>query len=682
MKHSRSNPLRCALVAGALFMMPFLSAYSSDFPGGDPPVIPLPQEVSLGEGGFAVVAGHLIEAPPELRNEAEHLAAILAPALGAEPVRREGVDAGEGEGVIRLEIDEGLLEEFGGEGYELRVDAEEGVWVRGAAAAGVFYGIQTLRQLLPPEIAAAEPPGDVEWVLPVVEIRDRPRFSWRAFMLDESRYFKGGDEVRRLLDQMAALKMNVFHWHLTDDQGWRIEILKYPRLTEVGAWRSDSQIGGWNSEQYSGEPHGGFYAQDEIREIVAYAAARHIVIVPEIGMPGHASAAVAAYPWLGTKEEEIEVPGRFGKHEPTFNPASKRVYEAIGHIFDEVAELFPGPVIHLGGDEVKFNHWRESEEVAALMEREGLETMADVQIYFTNRVAAMIEERGRRAMGWNEILGGDLHGFLQDGQTASAATLAPGTVVHFWKGGTNEARRAIDGGYSVVNSNHSDTYLDYGYGRISLERAYSFDPMFQGLSPSEQERILGLGTQMWGEWIPTVERMEYQVYPRIAAYAEVGWTEPGRKNFASFRERLAAKAARWEILGIGYARDQATAYQRGDFFNFVEIDEWTPEQVGAEWGEVEFSTGGRLSGAGIWEVAFVYTHGAHALEIESLALLEDGREVARDERRAFSGNRMNDVVFRLALETHNPDVEYILRARIRGSEGTDSHGELRMQGPL
>ncbi|MCK5619440.1 MAG: beta-N-acetylhexosaminidase, partial [Candidatus Krumholzibacteria bacterium] len=293
----------------------------------------------------------------------------------------------------------------GKEGYTLEV-LPKAITINATTAAGISHAVQTLRQLFPPEIESARPVDrPVPWTAPAVRVEDEPRFEWRGLLFDSCRHFSGKDFIFKTLDLLAYHKLNRFHWHLTDDQGWRIEIKKYPKLTEIGSIRHDTQIGGWKSEQRTGVPHKGFYTQEQIKEIVRYAADRHITIVPEIEMPGHASAAIAAYPELSTKREKIEVPDRFGKHQNCFNPADEKVYRILSDILDEVVALFPGEVIHIGGDEVRFNHWKESDEIKQLMQREGLKTYADVQIYFTNRMSHIIEEKGRRMMGWNEILG-------------------------------------------------------------------------------------------------------------------------------------------------------------------------------------------------------------------------------------------------------------------------------------
>ena len=403
------------------------------------------------------------------------------------------------------------------------------------------------------------------------------------------------------------------------------------------------------------------------------------IIIPEIGMPGHACAAIAAYPELGTAKNKIEVMTRFGKAIDAYDPSAEIVYTMLSGILDEVVALFPSKIIHIGGDEVRFNQWKKSEAVKELMKKEKLSTMADVQIYFTNRMADIVEEKGRNIMGWNEILGDDLHGLLGKDQTAKTVSLDPNTIVHFWKGNPTLAKRAIRNGHKIVNSWHSFTYLDYGYGSISLHKAYDFDPVFDGLTPEEERQIIGTGCQMWGEWIPTVERMEAQIYPRLAAYAEVGWTQKENKDFASFKQRMKSQLKRWDLQGIGYAKNQVSMMSAQDFFNHVKIDSWNPGKTPKDWTPVEFSTGGAIAEAGTYEVVFLYRKGLHALEISEVALLENGQEIASDKHAGFSGGKLSGIVYKLKLPKAKPGASYILRARIKGSGGTDSSGEIKIR---
>ncbi|PCH78542.1 MAG: glycoside hydrolase family 20 [Flavobacteriaceae bacterium] len=428
------------------------------------------------------------------------------------------------------------------EAYEMTVDTYS-IVISAAGNKGWFYGLQSLRQLAHKSLQ-----------IPTMTVQDSPRFSWRAYMLDESRYFHGEDFVKLMLDQMALLKMNVFHWHLVDDGGWRIEIKKYPRLTTVGSKRRDSEIGTWGSGKFSGEPHEGFYTQKQIKNIVAYAAERNITIVPEFEMPGHSSAAIASYPWLGTLGTDLEVPIRFGRLFDNYDITKPEVITFIHDVLEEIFELFPSKVIHIGGDEVGYKVWEESKSVQKYMKENNIESPADLQIQFTNSISKFIEKNGRRMMGWNEIMGKNIHhGFAEKKNDKEAKTaLAKNVVVHFWKGNIDLLTKAAQEGYGIVNSTHSNTYLDYNYKKISLEKAYSFNPIPKDLAVEYHRNVYGLGCQMWSEWTPTNDDVARQTFPRIAAFAEVGWTETNNKDFNSFSKALEQLKKYWATQGINY----------------------------------------------------------------------------------------------------------------------------------
>lgn len=445
------------------------------------------------------------------------------------------------------------------EEYSLVVSTGK-VEISASSSTGWFYGVQSLMQLFP----QLTPNTQETVMIPQVSISDKPRFPWRAFMLDESRHFKGMDQVKMLLDEMALLKMNVFHWHLVDDQGWRIEIKKYPLLTEVGSKRKSTQVGPkkWKSPIETAEPHSGFYTQEEIKEIVRYAQERHINIVPEIEMPGHSSAAIAAYPWLGTTNDTIEVPTRFGIESEVYDVSDPKVYQFLTDVLDEVMTLFPSNVIHIGGDEVRYNHWKESSTVQAYMRERNLATPADLQVFFTNNISQYIQSKGKRMMGWNEIMGHKLHAYQDAKDLQSSQQLAKESVIHFWKGDVALLTEAASNGYDIVNSQHSSTYLDYNYNSIPLSKAYSFDPIPHTLDSKYHNRIIGVGCQMWSEWIPTNGEMHYMVFPRIAAYAEVGWTSSENKDFDYFKIGLKKLQDHWRSRGIYYAEDEYIEEQK------------------------------------------------------------------------------------------------------------------------
>jgi len=636
----------------------------------EPPIIPRPQLVKVSDGHYQLKQQIQISADNRFSSEASYLTEILSKHI---KVVGEGSTSTNGASSLLIAISD---IDLGPEGYQLIVN-KSGVIIKASAPAGAFYGVQSLIQMLPAQVLAKDSVVH-DLKLPYVEITDAPRFAWRGFMLDEARHFQGKQVVKKLLEQMAQQKMNVFHWHLTDDQGWRIEIKKYPRLTEIGSKRSDTQLGGWNSKKRSGEVHQGFYSQDDIREIVAFAAKRHITIVPEIGMPGHASAAVAAYPELGTGRREIEVPVVFGKMVDSYNAADEKVYQILSEILDEVVALFPGQVIHIGGDEVRFDQWKDSAEIKTLMKRENLQTMADVQIYFTNRMSKIIEAKGRRMMGWNEIMGDDLHGFLKDGQTSKAASLSKSALVHFWKGSRDLAENAIKQGHQVVNSWHMYTYLDYGYRTISMAKAYHFDPIFSGLEQKYHNNVEGLGCQMWGEWIPTSERMYKQVFPRLSACAEVGWTELTRKDFAGFQQRMDTQYQRWQVQDIPYADINEAKFTAKDFFNYPQVAKWTANEISPQFSELTWDVTEQVKVKGKYKLAMLHLEGKNALEIQSVELLKNGKRIAKDRHYGLSGDILSNVVYSLKVKEHDTKASYQLKAMVKGDSGTDSTGSVKM----
>ena len=510
-------------------------------------VVPQPVEMQQTNSQFTLTSASSIYAVKEAEPVAMLIKDYVRAGSGIELKTRQ-----KGSNQIALLKNEKLPLEA----YQLIVNSK-GVEIIASGDQGWFYGFQTLKQLFPQDFEFNKSTS-LKIRLPGVEINDKPRFSWRAFMLDEARHFKGKHQVKLLLDEMAALKMNRFHWHLVDDQGWRIEIKQYPKLTKVGAYRTNSQVGPlkWKSNIRSGEPHSGFYTQDEIKELVAYAKSKRITIIPEIGMLGHSTAAVAAYPWLGTYKKPIDMPTKFGPGPEVFDVTDPRVLEFAQNVLTEVIELFPSDIIHIGGDEVKYKHWNKSKHIQDYIKRHKLAGPADLQIHFTNKISKFLSSKGKRMMGWNDILGKKIHHYHNDSDNKTSVKLAGDTLVHFWKGDVKLATEAATKGYDIINSLHTHTYLDYDYKRIPLDKAYSFDPIPKGLAKKHHDRVIGTGTQMWGEWIPTIGQMHYMVFPRIAAYAEIGWTESNNKNFDSFLNGLTRLQQKWEKKGINFAPNQ------------------------------------------------------------------------------------------------------------------------------
>ncbi|NLC86960.1 MAG: family 20 glycosylhydrolase, partial [Bacteroidales bacterium] len=409
-------------------------------------------------------------------------------------------------------------------------------------AGGLLYGVQTLFQLFPPQIESDKLEENVSWQVPQVEIVDYPRVGWRGLMLDVSRHFFTVDEVKQYIDNMVKYKYNIFHWHLTDDEGWRIEIKSLPRLTEVGAWRTE-QIG-WFGGFAQPDPdapknYGGFYTQEEIKEIVKYAMDRNIQVMPEIDVPGHSSAILAAYPELACFPESGDHFVRTGApfldwntggrpaaiYENTLNPADEKVYEFLDKVITEVAELFPFEYIHTGGDEAPYTFWEKSGDVKALMEREGLENMAEVQSYFGHRVEDIIKSKGKKMMGWDEILEGGI---------------SPTTALMSWRG-VQYGIDASNSGHYVVMSPTNYVYIDFMqadiateprvYSSLRLNQTYKFDPIPEGANP---DYILGGQANLWTEQIYNIRQAEYMTWPRGFAAAESLWSPRENKDWDRF----------------------------------------------------------------------------------------------------------------------------------------------------
>ncbi|MFE2556831.1 beta-N-acetylhexosaminidase [Streptomyces sp. NPDC059352] len=451
---------------------------------------------------------------------------------------------------VRLRVDDTLAPEA----YRLHVLMDQVVEITGGGPAGVFWGAQTLRQLLGPDAFRAAPVNTKPVAYVTTQtIEDAPRFGWRGLLLDVSRHFLPKADVLRQLDLLAAHKLNVFHFHLTDDQGWRIEIKRHPRLTEVGSWRARTKWGHRASPLWTEAPHGGFYTQDDIREIVAYAAERHITVVPEIDLPGHAQAAIAAYPELGNTDvvdtTTLTVWDTWGVNPNVLAPteAVLRFYEGV---FEEVLDLFPSTFVHVGGDECPKDQWKASPTAQARIEELGLADEDELQSWFIRHFDGWLAARGRRLIGWDEILEGGL---------------AEGAAVSSWRGYAGGIT-AAEAGHDVVMCPEQQVYLDHrqapgedepmpiGYVR-TLEDVYRFEPVPPGLSPEAAAHILGTQANVWTEVMENRARVDYQVFPRLAAFAEVAWSAlpvPDARDYAGFERRMDTHYRRLDALGVDY----------------------------------------------------------------------------------------------------------------------------------
>lgn len=518
-------------------------------------LIPQPASVQPQSGTFTLTKATAIRYN---QPAAKPVADMLATHLNRPTGFALSPKAGKGGGGIQLILTDIPNAQLGTEGYSLDASPKS-VVITANQPAGLFYGMQTLLQLLPKEIES-QTPSTASWTLPAVRIADQPRFGWRGVMLDVSRHFFTKDEVKRYIDQMARYKFNTLHWHLTDDNGWRIEIKSLPKLTEVGAWRV-ARTGhfGNRADPQPGEPtpYGGFYTHDDIREVVAYAQARNVTIVPEVDVPGHSMAALAAYPELSCTKAQVFVnPGTafsewYGngtfkmKVENTLNPSDEKVYEFLDKVFTEVAALFPNPYIHVGGDECYKGYWSNDPGCQALMKQLNIRHVEDLQGYFMGRVAKIVQAKGKKMLGWDEILEG--------GAPADATVMS-------WRGvkGGIEAAHA---GHNVVMTPTTFAYIDYTqgdptidppiYASLRTRKSYSFEPVPDGV---DAQRILGGQGNLWTEQIPTLRHAEYMTWPRGWALAEVYWSPKAAKDWAGFVPRMESHFDRADVAGVNVSR--------------------------------------------------------------------------------------------------------------------------------
>lgn len=480
---------------------------------------------------------------------ARWLRGVLGAATGLPlaPVEPSGQD------VVRLAVDEEVARELGPEGYRITAAPDSGVHIVGGGPAGVFWGAQTLRQLLGADAFRRAPLGEREWRVPTCRIQDSPRFAWRGFMLDVARHFMPKDVVFKYLDLMAAHKLNVLHFHLTDDQGWRVEIKRYPKLTEVGAWRERTKVGLRESPLWDERPHGGYYSQDDIREIVAYAAERHITVVPEIDIPGHSQAAIAAYPELGNTDvldtTALPVLTTWGVNPNVLSPAEStlRFYE---NVFAELLELFPAEFFHVGGDECPKEQWRASRSAQERMQELGLEDEDELQSWLIGHFDSWLADRGRRLIGWDEILEGGL---------------AEGAAVSSWQGYAGGIA-AAKAGHDVVMCPQTHVYLDWRQSDDpdepvpiahprGLEDVFRFEPVPPQLTEKEAAHVIGTQANIWTEVMDSVRVLDYMAFPRLAAFAEVAWSDlpaPDQRDWPEFEARMRTHYARLDALGVEY----------------------------------------------------------------------------------------------------------------------------------
>ena len=532
-------------------------------------IIPKPAEMQIEEGEFSF-NGKVVLCYPKIKDGGidavvDNFVREIKKTTGVKLVKdrlKDGLFLGlhveesakKGDAHIVLYVDEYMLKEA----YRLSVTPKR-INIAASTPAGFFYAFQTLKQLMPRNVMAGVPDAGVkEWNVPCVFIEDKPRFSWRGFMLDEGRHFYGKEEIKKIIDVMAAYKMNRFHWHLTEDQGWRIEIKKYPKLTEVGAWR-DSKVCAWGDVKPDGIRYGGFYTHKDIKEVVEYAKERFVEIIPEVDIPGHSQAAVASYPeFLACDpENKHDVWLWQGVSSDVINVANPLAVQFAKDVIDELTELFPFGYIHLGGDECPTYKWERNSDCQALLKEIGSENYRDLQIHFykqlLDHVAQKPADKQRKLVFWNEVLHGNTEPLGKD------------ITIMAWIGADGAAKDAAMRGMNTILSPQIPYYINRrqskletepkspGYGDETVERVYNYKPM-NGIAEELQPKYLGVQANFWTEWVVEPSVVQYLMLPRLVAVAEAGWTPAELRNYDDFINRLQGEAVYYRLKGVDYGK--------------------------------------------------------------------------------------------------------------------------------
>jgi hexosaminidase len=518
-----------------------LSISCSRHPGQDISIIPLPAEMeNTGPGRFRLSENTIIQFDQDVMNAASFFNDYCREIYGIDLKSMSSDRPGKKSNIIRLQY----VKDLPPGQYRLSIK-KRGIMIQGSED-GVFYGIQTLIQLLPSSPEA----GQKSLEVPYVRINDQPRFSYRGMLLDVGRYFLPVDFLKKCIDYAAYHKINYFHLHLTDDQGWRIEIRKYPRLTEVGAWRQGTIIGLWPGTGNDSIPHGGYYTQDEIRELVAYAQDRYVTLIPEIEMPAHSLSALASYPYLGCTGGPYQVREIWGTTPDVFCAGNDSTFEFLQDVLDEVMDLFPSQYIHVGGDECRKDRWNECDKCQMRIKTENLKDEDELQSYFIKRIEKHINSRARTLIGWDEILEGGV---------------APNAVVMSWRGnGEAGCLGAVKAGNQVIMTPSYSFYLDYpqtsqedslaaDWGGVTpVSKVYGYEPVLEQLSVEEAALVIGAQANIWTEYMNNPAKVEYMAFPRLSAVSEVLWSPAEVREWDDFRRRMESQYKKYNLWGVAY----------------------------------------------------------------------------------------------------------------------------------
>jgi len=627
-------------------------------------IIPKPVKLEKGVGEFELNSKTKVIAPVQLQSEAQFLVNQIKVSTGIEISFSNAVKSNS----IELKIDPSISNKRSDEAYQLKVDKKKTL-VIGASKKGVFYGIQTLLQLMPEKVFSRVNKQVNSITYPCVNIEDYPRFGWRGFMLDASRSFQPVEYVKKTIDLMAMHKMNVLHWHLTDDHGWRIEIKKYPELTQVAAWRNQPNY------PVKGEqnPYGGFYTQEQIRELVKYAAQKHITIVPEVDLPGHSSALLEAMPELMCDSVEKQKHVQYFRDYPMRNTnfirhkgtnvvcaGKESVYPVIENILNELIDLFPSEYIHVGGDEVKKTWWEACPHCQEKAKKEKRENMDELQAYFIKRLEEMVVARGRKLIGWDEILEGGLS------KTAS---------VMGWRGmkGAEESIKqgrktvvASNQGYYIQRNQTENPYHPQGWPRINTAKGiYEYNPIPEGLTKKQEELILGIQTSVWTPFMNKNALLDIALYPRNCALSEAAWTQKESKNWNDFEQRMNSQYKRLAYKGVSYWREDSKV-----------IGEWDTQMLWNESSTLKYDVSSEIKQEGVYFFLGELLDGAE-LVVKEAILLKNGKRIANDKHLGYiSKERNHDRIYFIDVQDIDKNSKYELQLEVKGTLGKKSKGQI------
>ncbi len=703
----------------------------------------IPRPVKMVENGqvFTIKSDMKIVYSAGLKEQAELLESALSPATGwdLEIVESKKIK----DKAIFLKLDKNL--ELSKEGYTLKVTNKK-IVIAAKESAGIFYGIQSLLQLLPVEIYNKQRQKNIAWNIPGVEIEDTPTYKWRGMMLDVSRYFFEKEYVIRFIDMMAMYKLNVLHFHLIDDSGWRLEIKKYPKLTSIGAWSGEGE-----------KRHGGFYTQEDIKEIVAHASARNVDVIPEIEIPAHTLSAIAAYPHLSCEEKQLKVPEQHFISRDLYCVGKESTFEFLEDVFEETFALFPSSYIHIGGDEARYDRWAKCPHCQARMKEQGLNHEKQLQVYFNKRIQKMVGKHGKTIVGWDEI--------IEDGLTEKSV----GMVWHDKK----KAISGIKAGHDIVMALTGHCYFDVAESKIpgeikaatwlapiSLQKAYEWDPMIEGIAEENRKQVLGGNGCLWSDQFihgtilqrlaPINENraeqyMDYLAFPRMAALAEVCWTPLKLRNWNQFEQNMRTHYNRYDQAGYGYrvpqpkliskkevkggfeislenvvagaevryatdgipANVHSTVYTKPVFVKRLSdfqaisvvsrqqyslplyfaqkydefkkygkmVSQWRPKDItGKVFADFEMNATGKINKNGTYELSFLYTDGTYRLDIESVTLYKNGKQITEDVHAGFTGGSSENNTYVLSVKEYETGAAFTIKAKVRGDQGKDSYG--------